>query len=469
MTHRRIVLFLIGIFIGCSFVLAQQSQKDLAKNQYSGQHAIKSADWVKDAIIYCVYLRSFSPEGTFEALEGRVPELKDLGVNVLWLMPIHPVGVKNRKGKLGSPYSVRDYYTTNPEFGTMVDFQRLLSTVHKNKMKLIIDLVANHTAWDSKLINQHPEWFTKDSDGKIISPNSDWTDVADLDYSKPGLRKYMLGMMEWWVKDIGIDGFRCDVSELVPLDFWEEARERLNKIKPVMMLSEGSLPEQHLKAFDITYSWNLYDALDPLLNGKKPATEIDQLLHQESLKFPLGSLRLRFNTNHDKNAWDAPAVTKFGLDGLKLTAVLINTLPGIPLLYNGEEVANDIKLSLFEKVDIDWNRTREMDTLYKTLFTLRQIHKALSRGKLIKLPTSNDEDIYTFCRTDGKDDILTVLNFSTKNQSVDIQVPFEEIFGKKTKVRMREIFTNTISTLENDKPFRITIASHGFQVYTFEK
>ena len=469
MKHRRIILFLIGIFFGYTFVLAQENQSNSKKNESTSQYALKSADWVKDAVIYCVYLRSFSPEGTFEGLEKRIPELKNLGVNVIWLMPIHPVGIKNRKGKLGSPYSVRDYYDTSPEFGTMVDFQKLLGIVHKNKMKLIIDLVANHTSWDSKLINQHPEWFTKDSTGKIISPNSDWTDVADLDYSKQGLRKYMLDMMEWWVKDIGIDGFRCDVSELVPLDFWEEAREKLNNIKPVMMLSEGSLPEQHLKAFDITYAWNLYDILNPLLTGEKPATELDKLLQDEERKFPYGALRLRFNTNHDKNAWDAPAVIKFKPDGLKLTAVLVNTLPGIPLLYNGEEVANHKKLDLFEKVDIDWTRPREMDTLYRMLFTLRQNHKAIPHGKMVKIQTSDEKDIYAFFRIDGKDIVLTVLNFSASDMSVNMSIPTEEIFGKKNKIKMKEIFTKKIITLESGKIFSPMISAHGYQIYTIEK
>jgi len=469
MIINRIILALLGIFIALSILLAQAPQKDLLASDYSKQSALKSPEWVKDVVIYCVYLRSFSQEGTFGALEKRLPELKGLGVSVLWLMPIHPVGVKNRKGSLGSPYSVRDYYTTNPEFGTMVDFQKLLSSAHKNKMRLIIDLVANHTAWDSKLISQHPEWFTRDSDGNIVSPNSDWTDVADLDYSKPGLRKYMLEMMEWWIKDIGIDGFRCDVSELVPLDFWEEARTRLDKIKPVMMLSEGSLPEQHLQAFDITYAWNLHDALYPLLTGKKPASELDKILEEESSRFPSGSLRLRFNTNHDKNAWDAPAVTKFGLDGLKLTAVLINTFPGIPLLYNGEEVANNKILSLFEKVEIDWNRLREMDTLYRTLFLLRQNHKALSRGNLLKIPTPIDNDVYAFFRTDAKDNIFTILNFSNAIQSFDLQIPFDALFGKKNKVKMKEVFTNSTLTFERGKTHSISIAPHGYQIFTVDK
>ena len=339
--------------------------EDLLKSQYFGKPALRSADWAKDAVIYSVYLRSFSPEGTFAALEKRLPELKDLGATVLWLLPVHPGGVKNRKGSLGSPYSIQDYYAVNPEFGTMGDFRRLVAAVHKNGMKLIIDLVANHTSWDSKLIKEHPDWFVRDISGKIVAPNPDWTDVAHLDYSRPELRKYMIDMMCWWVREVGIDGYRCDVAELVPTSFWNEARWRLNRIKPVMMLSEGTIPEHHMSAFDITYAWNIYDQLLPILSGKRPATTLDQLLRNEYLQFPTGALRLRFATNHDKNAWDAPAILKFGPAGLKAATVLVNTLPGVPLIYTGEEVANDRRLSLFEKVEVDWQRPKEMGKLNK--------------------------------------------------------------------------------------------------------
>jgi len=227
---------------------------ELLKSSFYGTPARPSADWVKDACIYSVYLRSFSREGTFLGLEKRIPELKAMGVTVLWLLPIHPVGVEKRKGRLGSPYAVRDYYGINPEFGTLDDFKRLLATVHKHGMKLIIDLVANHTSWDSKLMKEHPDWFTRDEEGRIVLPNADWTDVAALDYTQPGLRRYMIDMMTYWVKEVGIDGFRCDVAELVPTDFWNDARKELDAIKPIMMLSEGSIPEHHAEAFDLTYS-----------------------------------------------------------------------------------------------------------------------------------------------------------------------------------------------------------------------
>ncbi len=383
---------------------------DVLKSPYYGKPARPSAEWVKDAVIYSVYLRSFSHEGTFDGLKKRLPELKNLGVTVLWLMPIHPVGEKHRKGTLGSPYSVRDYYGINPEFGTMADFKSLLTEAHAMGLKVIIDLVANHTSWDSKLITEHPDWFSKDSSGAIVSPNPEWTDVADLDYSKQGLRKYMEDMMVWWVKDVGIDGFRCDVAELVPTDFWEEARQKLDAVKPVMMLSEGSTPEHHMKAFDVTYSWNVYDMLLPIVSGMRPATAIDTILKTESLQYPVGALRMRFTTNHDKNAWDAPAVTKFGPEGLKAISVLVATMPGIPLMYTGEEVANDRRLSLFEKVEVDWTRPRTMGTLDSALFHFRASHPALRTGTLAKLKTNHDDQVYAFLRSAGRDMVVVIIN-----------------------------------------------------------
>ena len=451
-------------------IIETRNLDDLLKSRFYGQPALRSADWVRDAVIYEVYLRSFSREGTFAGLERRLPELKDLGVTVLWLMPIHPVGVKNRKGKLGSPYSVRDYYEINPEFGSMADFKKLLAAVHKQGMKLIIDLVANHTSWDSKLITEHPGWFTKDAKGNIVPPNADWTDVADLDYSQPALRKYMIDMMRWWVKDIGIDGFRCDVAELVPTDFWEEARRNLNMIKPVMMLSEGSLPEQHVKAFDLTYSWNIYDALDVLVQGKRPVTMLNEIFKNEHLQFPTGSLRMRFNTNHDKNAWESPAVLRLGEDGLKLSAVLVNTIPGVPMLYNGEEVANDERLGLFEKVDIDWRRPREMGELYKKLFALRRDHKALSRGEMILVPSSHPQDVYAFFRSAGNDKILAVLNFSSEERTDSLQIPLARVFPGQARVVLSEVFSKKRSTVEpGSDRLNVVLEPRGYRIFVAGK
>ena len=443
---------------------------EFLRGPFSAIPALKSAPWVKDATIYSVYLRSFSPEGNFAGLEKRLPELKNLGVTVLWLMPVNPVGEKNRKGTLGSPYAVRDYYGINPEFGTMDDFKHLLAAAHRSGMKLIIDLVANHTSWDSKLIEEHPEWFTRDAAGKIVPPNADWTDVADLNYDKPGLRRFMIDMMCWWVKDVGIDGFRCDVAEMVPTDFWEEARARLNRIKPVMMLAEGSLPAHHVKAFDLSYSWNIYDALGPLLQGTRPVTLIDAILKNERLQFPAGSLRMRFTTNHDKNAWDSPAVLKFGREGLALATVLVNTLPGVPMMYTGEEVGNERKLSLFEKVPVDWSQPRTMGDLWKKLFALRKDHKALSRGDMMRVSASPDSSVYAFVRAAGSDKMFVVLNFSADSIVASFTFPMERLFPGQKQVVMKEALTGGRSlVLQQGMPAEIPMEGRGYRVYVAEE
>jgi hypothetical protein len=255
------------------------------------------------------------------------------------------------------------------------------------------------------------------------------------------------------------------VAELVPTDFWNDVRGRLNRIKPVLMLSEGSLPEHHVKAFDITYSWNIYDALDPLLKGRRPMVLLDQILRNERLQFPSGSLRMRFTTNHDKNAWDAPAVVKFGVDGLRLGTVLVNTLPGVPLIYTGEELPNDASLSLFEKLSVDWSRPRTMDQLYRTLFRLRRDHKSLSRGQMIRVPSS--DSVYAYVRIAGTDRILTVLNFSAEKKSAVLQFPTERTLAGQKKVRLEEVFTKTKRTLWTEELRQLTVdlGPKGFAVY----
>jgi glycosidase len=455
-----------GIYKPISIVAKGELEK-LLRGPYSSKQARQSAPWVRDAVMYCVYLRSFSPEGTFAGLERRLSEIRDLGATVIWLMPVHPVGLKHRKGSLGSPYSVQDFYGVNPEFGSMDDFKHLLRAVHEQGLKLIIDLVINHTAWDNRLITDHPEWYVKDDDGKIIPPNPDWSDVADLDYSEVGLRTYMSDMMTWWVKDVGIDGFRCDVAEMVPTDFWNTVRKRLDAIKPVMMLSEGTLPEHHVTAFDLTYSWNVYDALAPLLDGKRSPVILDQILRNEKLQFPRGSMRMRFNTNHDKNAWDAPAVKKFGPDGLRLSTVLVNTIPGIPLIYNGEDVANDRVLGLFEKVSIDWSRPPLQRELLTMLHSLRKENPALREGEFTKIPTDQDSLVFAFARQHRGNQVVVVLNFSRKDVAVNALPAAGAGSGKN--IRYREVLSSSPAKSDILAPGTIELEPRGFRIYRREK
>lgn len=383
------------------------------------QPARPSADWVRDAVIYEAYLRSFSSNSSFAELEARLPELKKLGVTVLWVMPIHPVGKEKRKGALGSPYAVQDYYAVNREFGTLDDFRSLVKATHDAGMKIIIDLVINHTAWDNELLKKHPEWYRHDKSGKIVFP-ANWEDVAHLDYSNAALRQYMLDMMLYWVRDVGIDGYRCDVAGMVPLDFWEAVRAELDKIKPVMMLAEDSKPEEHLKAFDLTYSWNVCDAMRQVIRDGKPAGRILDAIRDDQKKYPTGSLRLRFSSNHDHNAWDDAAINLYGPAGAKAAAVLSCTLPGVPLLYNGDEVGNAAKLPLFEKVDIEWQRDPlGMRKVYEELFALRRQYRALIDGEIEYLRAGNA--VVAFVRQTEKERILVAVNVTGKEQRVKLE------------------------------------------------
>jgi len=437
---------------------------DLLKGEFYYKKARKSEEWVKDAVIYEVFPRAFSEKGTFKEVEREIPRLKELGINVIWLMPIHPIGEVKRKGTLGSPYSVKDYFKINPEYGTEEDLKSLVRTAHENGIKVIIDLVINHTAWDNDLIREHPEWYVKNDKGEIISPNSDWVDVADLNYDVQELRRYMIEVMRYWVREFDIDGYRCDVAELVPTDFWNEARKELDKIKPVMMLAEGSLPEQHLEAFDLTYSWNVYDALARIIRKGHLPSVLDNVLEGEKYKFPRGSLRLRFNENHDKPR----AVKFFGEDGALVSALIVNTIPGVPLIYNGQEYGDTTNLSLFEKQVMSRDnseRGRKFYSFYKKLFNFRKKSLALRRGEMIKVKTSNDDKVYAFWRKYKDETVLVVANFSTWGVTTKLQV--DEILRKKVKngkVKFYDVFEEKTEEVKLEEFVNFKLEPFGFKL-----
>jgi glycosidase len=227
-------------------------------------------------------------------------------------MPINPIGEKNRKGTLGSYYAVQDYLGVNKDYGTLLDLKALVKNAHELGMHVIIDWVANHTAWENILITTHPDWYTHDSTGKIISPVADWTDVADLNYDQPGLRQYMTDAMIYWVRAADIDGFRCDVAGMVPLDFWNAAVPEIKKVKNVFMLAEDETPAIHKNGFDMTYSWNLRNLLEEVIKGKKTATALDSLLAKEKDEFPADAYRMHFTSNHDINSWEGSEYERMG-------------------------------------------------------------------------------------------------------------------------------------------------------------
>jgi len=377
-------------------------------------------DWSRNAIIYEVNVRQYTPEGTFKAFQQHLPRLKKMGVDILWLMPVNPIGQKNRKGKLGSYYAVRDYLAVNPEFGTMDDLKELVSKAHEFGMYVIIDWVANHTSWDNKLITEHPDWYKKDAKGNIIPPVADWTDVAGLDYSSAGLRKYMTEALCFWVENAGIDGYRCDVAGMLPVSFWNKAIPEVKRIKPIFMLAEWESPEMHDTAFDATYSWELYKLTNDIAAGKKTADKIDTVYSAEIKKFPVDAYRMRFTTNHDENSWNGTEYERFG-PAAQTFAVFCFTFPGFPLIYTGQESAMNKRLRFFDKDTVPWG-TYPLQSFYTALCNLKKTNKALQNGNagstFAKIRNDQEKSVYAFTREKGNNKILVILNLSPKPVTV---------------------------------------------------
>ncbi len=382
--------------------------------------------WIDDAVLYELFVPDFTEEGTFRAIIPRLGELKELGVTTIWLMPIHPIGIEERKGVLGSPYAVRDFYDVNPEYGTKEDFKALVGAVHAEGMYLILDLVANHTAWDHPWITEHPDWYTPGPDGGItvpLDPNdnlTDWTDVADLNYDNRALRAEMTGVMRYWVEEFDIDGYRCDVAGWVPFDFWKDAIAAVRQVKPVLMLAESEDPGLHRVGFDLTYAWPFYQTLKAVWEGA-PVSELRTLVREVDAALPEGAHRLRFTTNHDETAWDATPPQLFGgQEGARAASVLAHTLPGVPLLYNGQETGQDSPVPFFEQTAYDWSQNPEMRTFYGDFFDLYAESAALRQGSFTPFAPDND-DVMLFARTAATEQLLVAVN--TRPRSAAVTLP----------------------------------------------
>lgn len=380
--------------------------------------------WSENATIYEANIRQFSKEGTFKAFEKHVPELKKMGVKIIWIMPINPIGEKNRKGTLGSYYSVKDYKGINPEFGNEKDLHKLIKTIHNEGMFVILDWVANHTAWDHPWTKTHPEYYTRNATGDFVPPVEDWGDVIDLNYDNAGLRLAMLDAMAYWVKNFDVDGFRCDVADMVPTDFWDFVRPELEKIKPIFMLAESAAPFLQKKAFDMTYGWQFKDLFNEIAQGKKSAKELDKYLTtDEWVNYPHNAYRMIFTTNHDENSWNGTEFERLG-SAANLFTVLSVILPGMPLMYTGQEFGSNKRLDFFEKDLIVPDEKLNQKKLYKTLFNLKLETPALwngnSGGNFVRLKTNNDTEIFAFVRKKDKSKVIGIFNLTNKNQSLSI-------------------------------------------------
>jgi glycosidase len=380
--------------------------------------------WAKNANIYEVNIRQFTPEGTIPAFEKHLPRLKKMGVKILWLMPVQPIGAKNRKGTLGSYYSIRDYTAVNPEFGTMDDFKRLVRTAHGLGMKVILDWVANHTAWDHPWVTQHPDWYKRNAAGEVVSYNFDngreveyWTDVVGLDYKQDALWPAMIDAMKFWVRETGIDGFRCDVAMLMPEPFWARARAELDAIKPMFMLAEAAEPALHSRAFDVTYHWKLQELLVEIAKGKKTADDLRRYYDNPDPAFGPDAWRMNFTSNHDINSWHGNDAENYGA-GFEAFAVLAATLPGVPLVYGGQEGGLDKRIAFFDKDAIDWKGYKRAP-LYRRLLTMKSRNPALWNGVAggnLTFSETGSPDVVAFTQTRGRHKVLVVANLSGATQ-----------------------------------------------------
>ncbi len=410
-----LITFLIaGLFVGC----APKEQSTDKK-----QSVVEHPEWSKNANIYEVNIRQYSEEGTFDAFRKDLPRLKEMGVKILWLMPIHPIGLENRKEteeSLGSYYSVQDYKKVNPNFGTEEDFRELVNEAHELGFKIIIDWVANHTAWDNPW-TENKDWYELDEDGNFMPPRgTDWSDVIQLDYTNEDMRAAMTDAMVYWVREFNIDGYRCDVAGMVPTDFWVNAHKEMDKVKDVFMLAEDGEPELLYEAFDMNYAWEYAHIIREIAKGEQTFEDLDSLFARDRRRFPDNSYRMYFTSNHDENSWNGTDPEMYG-DNFENFAVLSATVKGMPLIYNGQESDLDKRLEFFEKDEIEWKDYKYAD-FYTMLLDLNTNNKALWNGAFggETVRIDSPEGTYAYSREKGDHKIMVAINNNSESTTIEM-------------------------------------------------
>ena len=396
---------------------------------------------LETAVIYEANIRQYSPEGTFEQFTKDIPQLKQIGVKVIWLMPIFPISETKRKATggadskfasefpeaeqdkyLGSYYAVSDFTKINPEFGTIEDFRTLLTTAHDNGIYVILDWVPNHTGWDHTWLKTNPEFYTQNDKGEVVHPvDTDWTDVADLNYDNPEMRKAMIKDMSYWLTEEGVDGFRCDVAGSVPTNFWQQAIPELRAKKDIFMLAEAWEPELLEDGlFDMGYGWDRHHAMNHIAKGDSDVSEWYTAMTTDAERYASDDILMNFVTNHDENSWNGTVKERMGEASEMMTTLSFLT-PGMPLIYSGQEFDLDHRLLFFEKDSFPHTKGNTWALLEK-LATLKQSNSALNGGKASAKYNAidNGKSVISFSRTNGTDEVIFIANVSAENLKTNL-------------------------------------------------
>lgn len=419
--------------------------------------------WSYSSSIYEVNVRQYTREGTFRAFQDHLPRLRDMGVEILWLMPITPISTKGRKGSLGSYYAVHNYTSINPEFGSLEDLISLVKNAHDLGFKIIIDWVANHTGNDNVWIDEHPDFFNYDAATQLIHPNG-WDDVSKLNYDNQQMQEAMIAAMQYWIDTADIDGFRCDMAHLVPLEFWKKARASLHRVKAdLFWLAECEEARYH-EVFDATYTWKWMHATEEFCKLNVGVENLFNLLKEYDHTFPEDAFRVYFTSNHDENSWNGTEYDKYGALS-KVFSVFSCTWNGLPMIYSGQELPNYKKLQFFDKDEIEWKQECGLHDFYKTLLHLRKTNTALraadSNVITYKIDTNYNDRVFSYVRKCGNEEVMVILNLSAEN--VVLQITHGLLMGRFINVFNKQVidFSTTHSIqlpesgyvlLEKEKP-----------------
>jgi glycosidase len=449
--------------LGLAWVLACSSKKDdatpvspsPAPAQPYAQYGTPFANvpGTANAVVYEVNIRSMSDSGNFNGVISKLDHIRSLGTNVIWLMPIHPVGIERSVGGLGSPYAVRNYLEVNPEFGSLATFRRLVEEAHNRNMAVVLDWVANHTSWDNPWILNR-DWYSQDATGNIIiPPGTNWNDVAELNFDNGSMRNAMINAMKYWVLQANVDGFRCDAADMVPADFWSQAINSLRGIRgrKLFLFAEGARADHFASGFSMTYGWNYFSNLKEVFANGRSANTAFTVHQSEMAAVPSGCALLRFTTNHDESAWDMSPVTAFGGSQAALAAFVATLGAGAtPLIYTGQETARSQKTAFFTRDPINWSANTAYQDLYRKLMATYS-NSAAFRSSTFE--NFSNADMVLFRKTAGTETLLVAVNVRNAVRSIALPASLKN-----------KTYTNTQTDATENLGENLELPAYGFRV-----